>query len=272
MLLKLLQENCLKHWKNMKNKKKNFEEMIALGSKTAKGGFKNEQDIAKKFENWENDTDAQEWLVLMGYKIKEIEKVEAVILHGYKTDVQVQITVYLKKAIATENLSIKLVSNLKSGGNQVDKRSVDTYVKMWNIPEDVVKLLKMFTGEIKPMSGLKLKDKRKVFFTEMDKVSQNKIIDFFSKNKILIVSDILKGRDLMSAEWMMVVLKGNNETRWILKSINHAMNIFGGGDVKFTNKGNLKIGKIGMQRKGGDRGRPSANLLQFKINPVELFK
>lgn len=255
----------------MKSKKKNLKEMIALGSKTAKAGFSNEQDIVNKFINWKNDPEAKEWLVLMGYDIKEIESVDAIILHGYKTDVQVQIIIYFKKAISKENLSIKLVSNLKSGGNQVDKRWVDTYIKMWTIPEDIAKLLKMFTGEIKPDSKLKLKDKRKVFFTEMDEISQNKIIDFFSKNKILIVTDILKGRDIMTAEWMMVVLKGNGKTVWTLKSINYAMNLFGGGEVKFTTKGNLKIGRIGMQRKGGDGGRPSANMLQFKINPVELF-
>jgi hypothetical protein len=26
-----------------------------------------------------------------------------------------------------------------------------------------------------------------------------------------------------------------------------------------------------MQRKGGDNGRDTANMLQFKINPVQLF-
>ena len=86
------------------------------------------------------------------------------------------------------------------------KRWVDKYVEMWKIPEDVARLLKVFTGEIKPPSGLKLKDKRRMFLSEMDKVSQDKIVEFFSKNKILVVSDILKGRDLLSAEWMMVAL------------------------------------------------------------------
>lgn len=27
-----------------------------------------------------------------------------------------------------------------------------------------------------------------------------------------------------------------------------------------------------MQRKGGDGGRSSANMLQFKINPIKLFE
>ncbi len=49
------------------------------------------------------------------------------------------------------------------------------------------------------------------------------------------------------------------------------MNVFGNGDVRVSPQGSLKIGKIGMQRKGGDGGRDSAKMLQFKINPVELF-
>ena len=49
------------------------------------------------------------------------------------------------------------------------------------------------------------------------------------------------------------------------------MNIFGGGEIRVTKQGSLKIGKIGMQRKGGDNGRDTAKMLQFKINPVELF-
>jgi hypothetical protein len=245
-------------------------DLVKLGSATAKGGFRNEDDVVSKFNNWRKDEDAQKWLEIMGYKIEEIEKVVAIKLHGYKTDVQVQITIYLKKAISAENLSVKLVSN-PQGFNQVDKRWVDSYAEMWNIPQDIVKILKLFTGEIKPTrSGLR--DSRRMFFDEMSGSDQKKIIDFFTKNKFLVVSDILKGRGQFSADWMLVVLITNGETRWVLKSINHAMNIFSEGEVKITPHGSLKIGKITMQRKGGDAGRPTSNMLQFKINPVELFK
>ncbi len=36
-------------------------------------------------------------------------------------------------------------------------------------------------------------------------------------------------------------------------------------------QGNIKIGNITMQRKGGDSGRKTAQMLQFKRNPAELF-
>ena len=247
----------------------NKKDLIKWGSKTAKGGFRNEDDIVRKFNDWAKDEDAQKWLAIMGYPVKEIEKVEAMKLHGYKTDVQVQITIYLKKTIAAENLSIKLVSN-PQGFNQIDKRWVDKYIEMWEIPADITKILKTFTGEIAPTkSGLK--DKRRMFLSEMSESDQNKIIDYFTKNKILVVSDILKGRGKFSAGWMLVALVANGESSWVLKSINHAMNVFADGPVRITKQGSLKIGKITMQRKGGDAGRDSAKMLQFKINPVELF-
>jgi len=248
-----------------------IRDKIRLGSRTAKRGFKTERDIADKFNNWRDDEDAQQWLTIMGYDLKKIEKVKAIVITGsHKTDVQVQITIYLKEAIAVENLSVKLVSN-PQGFNQIDKRWVDRYVEMWNIPENIAEALKLFTGEVRPGKE-NLKDPRRMFLDEMDVQTQKLIVDFFRENKILIVSDILKGSDEFPVNWMMVVLKKKGEIpEWVLKHINHVLNIFGSGDVRITNRGSLNIGKITMQRKGGDGGRETSKMLQFKINPVELF-
>ena len=98
----------------MKNKKKNLKEMIALGSKTAKGGFSNEQDVIDRFNDWEKDKVAQEWLTEMNYKINDIEFVKASKVRGqYKADIQVRITIVikLKSQEDLQNLQIKLVSN-----------------------------------------------------------------------------------------------------------------------------------------------------------------
>jgi len=246
-----------------------MKDLIKIGSETAKAGFRNEDDIVLKFNNWHKDKEAKEWLSIMNYKLDEIEKVEAVKLHGYKTDVQVQVTIYLKKAISSENLSIKLVSN-PSGFNQIDKRKVDKYIEMWNIPSDVSNLLKRFTGEIKP-NITNPRDSRRMFLDEFTKEEQELVIEFFNKHKILVVSDILKGRDQFAAEWILVALITNGTSKWVLKTINEAMNIFGNGDIYITDRGSLRIGEITMQRKGGDGGRDSAKMLQFKINPVKLF-
>lgn len=250
----------------------NEKDLIKRGSATAKGGFKNEKDVIDKFNDWQKDETAQKWLEAMGYKLGDIEYVKASKIRGsYKADVQVriQITIKLKSQSDIQNLQVKLVSN-PQGFNQIDKRWVDKYVEMWNIPAEITKLLKLFTGELKSTKG-KLKDSRRMLLSEFSNEDQEKILDFFKHNKFLIVSDLLKGRGEFSADWVLVILKANNESKWILKSINEAMNVFGNGDIRITSQGSLKIGKIGMQRKGGDGGRDTAKMLQFKINPVELF-
>ena len=250
----------------------NKKDLTKLGSATAKGGFKNEKDVIDKFNNWQKDEVARKWLEAMGYKLNDIEYVKATKIRGsYKADVQVriQITIKLKSQSDIQNLQVKLVSN-PQGFNQIDKRWVDKYVELWNIPNDIIRLLKLFTGEIKPTKK-KLKDSRRILLSEFSNKVQEKILDFFRQNKILIISDLLKGRGEFSADWVLVILKANNESRWILKSINEAMNVFGSGEIRITERGSLRIGTILMQRKGGDNGRDTAKMLQFKINPVELF-
>jgi len=249
-----------------------MNEKELFGSKTAKGGFRNEDDVIAKFNDWKKDKVAQEWLVTMGYVIKEIEHVKAVKIGGnYKTDVQVQVTIKLKEAIDCENLSVKLVSN-PQGFNQIDKREIQKYVEMWKIPQDIEEILKLFIGKTKPTNTSGLKDPRRMLLSEMPNKDQEKVLAFFNKNKILIISDVLKGRDKFAADWMLVILKKEKGSyEWALKDINTVMNIFGQGDIRITDQGSLKIGQIGMQRKGGDGGRESAKMLQFKINPCLLF-
>jgi len=274
-----------------------------FGSRTAKGGFANEKAICEKFNKWKKDEDAKLWLKIMGYDLNKIDHVQAIqiptrikrsdikrfgfreeeyeeLMRFKKTDVQVQIRVviYINKAIKVENLSLKK-ANSDADYNQVDKRSVDSYKQIWKFDDEISLALKLFTGEVKPSKHLdmlkvkisQLQDKRRVFLTELKDELVQKIISFFCKNKILVVSDIIKGRCGFSAHWMLVTRynKSDNTTTWILKDKNTAMNFFGEGDVKVSPHGSLYIGRITMQRKGGT---PDPTKLQFKIKPCELFK
>ena len=206
----------------------------------------------------------------MGYVLEEIEFVEAFKLSGYKTDVQVQVRIKLKNIIDVENLQVKLVSNPK-GFNQIDKRWIDKYVEMWSIPENIVGVLKRYTGEIKPtIQGPK--DKRRMFADEFSEEEQMLVLKWLEEHKVLIISDILKGRGKFAAEWILVILKANKDSLWTLQPMNIAINHFSQGEVIITKRGNFIIGRITMQRKGGDGGRSTANMLQFKINPAELFE
>lgn len=246
-----------------------MNEQQLKGSQTAKNGFLNEDDIVIKFNHWETDEDARKWLLIMQYNLDDIESVTAVKLSGYKTDVQVQVTIQLKTIIDAQNLQVKLVSNDK-GFNQIDKRWVEKYRIMWDMPEEIVSIFKRYTGESIP-TILKPKDNRRMFANEFTTSEQENILNWLVTNKTLIISDILKGRGQLSAEWMLVAQKVKNNSRWVLKPMNICLNHFGNGEIVITKQGNFKIARIGMQRKGGDNGRDTAKMLQFKINPAELF-
>ena len=252
---------------------------VELGSTTAKNGFKNEDEIRDKFNNWKTDEEAKIWLGAMNYKLAEIESVVATKPHGEKADVEVRIKLKSEPgAIATglplsnerrEGISIKLVSSAQ-GFNQIDKRWLAHYVKMWKIPADVEAALKLFVGETPPTKPSK--ETNRMFLSEVDAATQKAVIDFFTANKEAIVSDLFSGDGIHAAGWMMVALKVSEKPRWVLRRDDYAIKFFSDGPVELTRNGNLNIGRITVQRKGGDGGRDTAKMLQFKINPALLFE
>lgn len=263
--------NCLEINKNKgEDKQMTIEDLVLRGSRTARNGFKNEDDIADKFNSWKTDSEAQSWLEIMGYNLEEIEYVNALVIRGYKADVNCKIQIKLKDAIDVENIQVKLVSN-KKGFNQVDKRWLKSYNELWNIPENVYKLLQYFTGEIAPYKP-GTKDSRRMFLNEMTEEERNLILNWFDENKMLVLTDILRGRGEFCAEWVLVAQKLPTNARWVLKNINEVLqHYYGDGKVVMSPRGSINLGKVGIQRKGGDNGRDTANMLQFKIDPTELF-
>lgn len=240
---------------------------VERGSQTAKDGFKNETEIAAKFNNWRTDKDAQVWLAAMNYRVSEISAIAAGKPHGEKADVEVRVKTNSGEKV--EGISIKLVSS-PNGFNQIDKRWLATYAKMWKMPAKVVNALKYFLGETPPTKPSR--DPKRMFLNELDADSQKAVVDFFTSNKLQIVSDIIEGDGEHAAGWFMVAYKATPNTRWTLRRSADAARFFGEGPVVITRAGNLKIGRITMQRKGGDGGRDTARMLQFKINPALLFE
>lgn len=239
---------------------------IERGSQTAKNGFNNEDEIRDKFNNWKIDEDARAWLAAMNYQVSDIESVLAAKPHGEKADVEVRVKTKTGEKI--EGISIKLVSS-PNGFNQIDKRWLAGYAKMWKMPADVVAALKLFVGETPPTRVGR--NAKRMFLNELDAAQQKAVVDFFKLNKDEIVSDIFAGDGVHDADWVMVALKATDKPRWIIRSSADVGKFFGEGKIEITRNGNLKIGRITMQRKGGDAGRETAKMLQFKINPVLLF-
>lgn len=270
-----------------------------FGSKTAKGGFANEKAICRKVNSWRKDKEAQEWLKIMGYDIKKLSSVKAIqvptrikksdlskfevkeeeygqLVRFKKADAQIRIIIKIGNILKIENLSLKK-ANSDADYNQIDKRTVADYQEMWKFDDEIAYWLKLFTGELDPKKYLrktsikKFRDKRRLFLNEMPEIIQKEIIRFFKRNQIIVVSDIIKGRGGLSADWMLVTRlnRENKTTTWTLRDINVVMNFFGNGEICISPKGSLYIGKITMQRKGGT---PDPTKLQFKIKPCQLFE
>jgi hypothetical protein len=266
---------------------KSRQEEIRQGSQTAKGGFQNEDEIRDKFNHWKSDADAQAWLSAMNYELADIRELTASKPHGEKADVEVRIQTNSGERV--EGISIKLVSTV-DGFNQIDKRWLKTYAQMWEMPADVHEALKFFVGEVKPPKPGR--DKRRLFLDEMDAAAQKAILQFFRDRREKIVSALFAGEGEHAAKWIMVTYKGelapptnknpgsgaskiqlpNEKATWTIRTTAEAARFFGDGEIEITPAGSLKIGRITMQRKGGDNGRESANMLQFKINPLELLE
>lgn len=239
---------------------------VERGSLTAKQGFRNETEIAGKFNSWRTDDDARAWLTFMGFKPADVRRVTATKPHGEKADVEVRVTTPAGDKV--EGISIKLVSSAY-GFNQIDKRWLSHYAKMWQMPADVVEPLRFFVGEEPPNRPSRNADR--MYLNEFDATTQKRIIDFFASNREKVVADLFAGDGVHSARWILVALKASETPRWALRSIEYAERFYGAGPIVITRAGNLKIGRITMQRKGGDGGRDSAKMLQFKIDPTQLF-
>ncbi len=266
-----------------------------IGSRTAKGGFENEDNIALKFNNYKNDNEAQEWLRIMGYNYTKIYTLKAVTIpvrisknkaiefgatsnkiddtiKFKKADIQLQLNIKIDDIIFRENLSLKK-ANKGANFNQIDKRPVDTYQLMWGFNDKIATTLKKFTGEITPSlkEQVGLKDKRRWYLNELNASDVEDLLNFFDENKVIIFNDILKGKGALAAEWFLVTRKDNNsgDIDWILKDINYVTNLFSKGKVEVSQRGGLNLCKLTVQRKGGT---PDPTSLQFKINPLTLFE
>lgn len=246
-------------------------EAVEKGSETAKAGFQNERDVVATFEKWKSNQLAKKWLKCLGEDPEKLKSLAAEVVTGsQKADIRVMTYSLTDDQKKTFNIQVKLVSNEK-GFNQIDKRWLLSYKNKWNMPNSTFKILQHFTGELPPYKT-GTKDKRRMFLNEFKKEEQKNVVDFFSKNKKLIITGLLKGSGSNSAEWFMVIRKTDDKKDWSLKPVNEVIAFYSQGEVKLTPRGSLQIGKIKMQRKGGDNGRASANMLQFKINPTELIE
>lgn len=239
-------------------------------SEIAKSGFIAEDQVANLLNNWNNSKMATQWLKVIGYSNVKTVTAKTTRSMGINSKADIVVKVNKGKSIG---ISIK---KFTASFNQIDKRRVDNYQKMWNIPKDVCIILKKYCGEegFRPMDKnitSQVKDQRRYFLTELTQDEQKKIIKFFDKNKSVIIHDILKGNKEPVADYMLVVKKdGSKIIETGITSIKNVISHYD-GLTEITKRGNLKLGKITVQRKGGNGGGVTAQMLQFKFSPKEIL-
>jgi hypothetical protein len=266
------------------------------GSATALGGFANEAAIAKAFRT--NGTFSNQCLEFMGYRggrvIDAVTVPSKLGVQSAKTILEmptdptpaeleeitrqqkadVRLTIEHSGQTVTVNLSLKK-ANKKADFNQIDKRSVDTYQRLWGFSDEIALWLKLFTGAADPETFDRNtknlnrdEDRRRLKFTAFPETEQQLILDFLTTNKIRLIEDVVRGRGPLSAEYIVVTRQTGISKEVHLCKASDAVSYLQQGDVKKSPRGSIEFGKLTIQRYGGS---PSPELLQFKIKPSLLF-
>ena len=239
-------------------------------SHIALGGFRNEDWVAGQF----NDVDSpygMEWLKFMGYGQPKKVCAQTTRKMGFfnKADVLVLVDGEV------EWVSVK---KFTAGFNQIDKQWVGKLAKQWKMPDEVSCSLRMYCGEEghRPVDllgpSLSTRDKRRFFMDELPAERQAAVISFLDKTKRRIIRDVMAGRGKGAARWILAVEERQHEpSKSVLVQMDAAVRHCAEGPAMVTKAGNLKLGRITIQRKGGDAGKKTARMLQFKFSPKELF-
>ena len=171
------------------------------------------------------------------------------------------------------------VKKFTASFNQIDKRWVDDFAKLWGMPNDVSCSFKMYCGEKGHRPGdllgasFSTRDERRFFMDELAIGRQMAVISFLKKTKRRIIQDVMAGRGKGAARWILVVEEHQDAPpKSILVQMDAAICHCAEGPALITEKGNLRLGRITIQRKGGDAGKNTAQMLQFKFSPKELFR
>lgn len=199
-------------------------------------------------------------------------------------------------AISCDNRSILISAkefDVKANYNHVERHYLNYYAQKWSMPRDVFLGLKQFVGEVdedgNPISTEslqreaeelgttpgKLSKKRRTFINQLPQKTRNTIKQFFKLNKKKILRDIFI--DDEDIKFFIVIKREGSRVYYYILPTKDVLDIYGSGDIAITPRGSLQMGKVVIQRKGGDHRTPFgrvdivASQLQFKIRPSECI-
>lgn len=237
---------------------------MTSGSLAAQGGLDTEKTIILKFNNWTNDPDVPRWLNFMGYSSPTVSSVKAVKPNNQgKTDVL--ITVEREGLINRELLSIKTTKS-ESGGNQLTRFWPSVLKERYGLNDNLITILRNFTGETwwtevgkKP---------RRIMLNRIPKTQQADLIKSFGEIKLELIRWMFMGAEPIR---FFLSVYGESSDNFLINKMEDVVAHYSKGPVVITPRGGLRVGRVTLQRKGGDKGAFSACQLQSKININQLW-
>ncbi len=244
-------------------------------SDIARGGFRNEEWVVREFNNYHTSIYAKGWLKAMGHDMKKIDHVcaQTTLKMGYNNKADVLLLI-------GDNVEWISVKKFTASFNQIDKRWVDQYAEDLRMPDCVSDALKKYCGQegFRPCdlssekSPKRVRNKHRFMMDELSKRERDKVLGFFNLHKKRIVKYIVSGMGRASAKWMLVVeYDGMRQMRSSVVPIQRVIE-YCMGDASITKSGNIRYGGLTIQRKGGDGGKKTAQMLQFKFSPKDIFE
>ena len=240
-------------------------------SQTALSGFRNEDWVVGQFNSHRSGSCGAGWLDAMGYRHFSRVCAQTTRRMGFfnKADVLV---------LVDDNVEWISVKKFIASFNQIDKRRVGVFAEIWKMPDAVTDSLRMYCGEegYRPSdiceSISSLRDPRRFFMDELPNGQKEQVVSFLNKKKKKIIRDVMAGRGRAAARWMLAVEERlDAPPRSALVRMDDVVRHYAEGPALITRTGNLRLGRITIQRKGGDGGKNTAQMLQFKFSPRELF-
>lgn len=170
-------------------------------------------------------------------------------------------------------ISLKCCVDFRTGFNQIKRCSLKNFSTEFDVPVNIQALLRKYTYE------------RKKFLLKGKKYTQDELDGLTSylnmKRKALLLSAFTGQAKKSKANWLLlhqwtppnweknIAKKGRSE----LISMQDILAIFDKITVSYSRYGTITFGAgITLQRKGGDKGKDSANDLQFKMRTLPLLK
>ena len=161
-------------------------------------------------------------------------------------------------------ISLKCCKHFDTAFNQIKRCSVMKFREEFGVPEEVITIFKKYT-----------EDKKKLLQGNYSQKELALLLEFLNANRRALLASAFTGKNkqlkanwLLLHQWTPPDWRKNiaRKDRSVLISMQDILSLFSKINASFTKRGTITFGAgVTLQRKGGDKGKESANDLQFKL-------